>query len=673
MIEKSGVGSLGSGVGNCKKEDKKLRSWEVKKPQSLNFSVSQLPKFSLLLLTVYCILFFAGCAGRWAYHRGDGFASQGKWDEAVIAFTEALSKDPGNIEYNIRLIMAKERAAESHYQKGTVAVLQDKLDDAVREFQMAVALNSAHDAADSEMKKAIRIKESRIHYELGLELEKQGKFSEAMSEFQAALRIDPKNIKAKTAKEAASERQKKALEAQLTKDRAEKPLYSTKPITLQLRDVQLKQAFEILAKTVGVSIFFDEGVRDVKTSFFIKDNLFSHALELMLRTNNLFKKQVDDNTILIIPDTPAKRKQYEDLLIQIFYLSNADAKKAVNMLRTLLNIRQVHVNEELNALVVRETAEKMELVKKLIDVNDKADAEIYLELELLEVNRSKLREIGLKLSQYSVSAGIAPSGGSLGDILTLGILKDLTDSNYLFSIPYATINFAKSEGLVKTLANPRIRVLNRKKARFAIADRVPVAISTTTVSQTSTTGTTPEYKEVGVKMDFVPTVHTDTNEITLEVKLEVSSLGEKVTLQSEGKSTEAYTTRSRNAETFLRLKDGDKAVLAGLISDTERTSASKIPFLSDIPVLGALFTATSDKTEETDILMSITPRIIRAMEVLPDENQPIQSGREETYTGGTLPPVMPPTMPMPPHAPSGAPEEPAGFIPPPPPPPPMPQ
>lgn len=657
MIEKSGARS--------QKSELRSQGSEVRSQRFL----------FCILNSVFCILLFTGCAGRWAYQRGDDFANEGKWDEAVIAFTEASQKEPDNVEYNIRLIMAKERASEYHYQKGSEAVQQDKLEEAVRELQMAVALNPANSSADSELQKAAKTKESRMHYELGLELEKQGKYAEAITEFQEAVRIDPRNAKAKAAKETAGERQKKALEEQIAKERSEKPLYSAKPITLQLKDVQLKQAFEILAKTVGLSVLFDDGVKDVRTTFFIKDSPFSRALELMLRTNNLFKKQIDDNTILVIPDTPAKRKQYEELVIQSFYLSNSDAKKAVNMLRTLLNIRQVHVNEELNSIIVRETSEKMELVKKLLDANDKADAEVYLDLELLEVNRTKIREMGLKLSQYSVTAGIAPAAGKLGDVLTLGLLKDLSDGNYLFSIPTAALNFAKSEGLVKTLANPRIRVLNRKKARFAIADRVPVAISTTTVAQTSTTGATPEYKEVGVKMDFIPTVHTESNEVTLEVKLEVSSLGEKVTLQAEGKTTEAFATRSRNAETFLRLKDGDKAVLAGLISDTERTSTSKIPFLSDIPALGALFTAKDDRTEETDILMSITPRIVRVIEILPDEDKPMPSGKEETYTGGSLPPLAPPSMPMPApfQPPSGPPEEPSGFIPPPPPVLPMPQ
>jgi len=368
-----------------------------------------------LLLTVYCLLFtvFMGCAAKMAYNRGDDFASEGKWDEAVIAFTEALQREPENLEYNIRLIMAKERASESHYQKGTEALVQDKLDEAIREFQLASTLNPANSAADSELKKSVRMKESRIHYDLGVELERQGKLADAITEFQEAIRIDSSNIKARNSKETAKERQKKVLEEQRGREKSDKPLFSTKPVTLQLKDVPVKQAFEILAKTVGLSVLFDEGIKDTRTSFFIKDTPFNYALELMLQTNNLFKKQVDDNTILVIPDTPAKRKQYEELLIQTFYLSNSDAKKALNMVRTLLNIRQVHVNEELNSLIVRETSEKMELVKRLIEASDKADAEVYLELELLEVNRTKIKEIGLKLSQYSVTGGIAPAGGNM--------------------------------------------------------------------------------------------------------------------------------------------------------------------------------------------------------------------------------------------------------------------
>ncbi|TAN63110.1 type II and III secretion system protein, partial [bacterium] len=249
---------------------------------------------------------------------------------------------------------------------------------------------------------------------------------------------------------------------------------------------------------------------------------------------------------------------------------------------------------------------------------------------------TKILELGTKLSQYSINGGAAPTGGKLGDLLTLAQLKNLADGNYLFSIPNATLNLAISQGMVKTLASPRIRILNKKKARFAISDRVPIAVSTTTVAQTTTTGSTPEYKEVGVKMDFIPIVHSEESEVTLEVKLEVSSLGEKVTLQADGKSTEAYTTRSRNAETFLRLKDGEKAVLAGLISNNERTSTSKVPFLGDIPLLGILFKSKSETSGETDILMSITPRIVRVIDVPPEVNKSIPSGKEESYMGSAL-------------------------------------
>src|SRR3989338_5621659 len=185
-----------------------------------------------LLLTVYCLLFtvFMGCAAKMAYNRGDDFAGAGKWDEAVIAFTEALQKDPENLEYNIRLIMAKERASEYHYQKATDARQRDKLDDAMREFQLAVTLNPSNSVADLELKKAIKTKESRSRYELGMELEKQGKFTDAIIEFQEAVRIDPLNTRAKGAKQTAAEKQRKILEEQSAKEKREKPLFSARPV-----------------------------------------------------------------------------------------------------------------------------------------------------------------------------------------------------------------------------------------------------------------------------------------------------------------------------------------------------------------------------------------------------------------------------------------------------------
>src|SRR3972149_8514185 len=175
------------------------------------------------ILVLFTVFVFTGCAGKWAYQRGDDFANAGKWDEAVIAFTEASQKEPDNVEYNIRLIMAKERASEYHYQKATDARQRDKLEDAIREFQLAVSLNPLNSAADSELKKAIRTKESRSRYELGLELEKQGKFTEAIIEFQEAVRIDPLNTKAKEAKETSTKRQRKILEEQSAKEKREKP------------------------------------------------------------------------------------------------------------------------------------------------------------------------------------------------------------------------------------------------------------------------------------------------------------------------------------------------------------------------------------------------------------------------------------------------------------------
>jgi len=374
-----------------------------------------------------------------------------------------------------------------------------------------------------------------------------------------------------------------------------------KPINLEFREANLRQVFEIISRAHGVNFVFDKDVRpDIRVTIFVRDTSIEDVIKLILATNQLERKILNPTSLLIYPNTPAKAKEYLELVTRSFYLGNADAKQTLNMIRSLVKTRDVFIDEKLNLLIMRDTPAAVRYAEKLILAQDLAEPEVMLEVEVLEVSSSRLKELGVRFPDRINFGPLGVAGGTPPTQFeySSGQLQALVAN------PAFILNLKLQEGMTNVLANPRIRVRNREKARVHIGEKVPV-ITTTSTANVGVSASV-NYLEVGLKLDVEPNVYLE-DEIAIKVGLEVSNILETLDIQG----TRAYRLGTRNAITTLRLRDGETQVLAGLIQDEDRRSASKVPGLGELPILGRLFTSSNDTANKSEIVLLITPRVVR--------------------------------------------------------------
>lgn len=564
---------------------------------------------------------------------GDRLADEGDWDRAVAAYREAVRKDPFNANLVSRLEAAKEQAAERHYLAARTALAEQRLGDALTESKAALGLDPSKAEHHATMNDVLRLKEAREQLQLGDKLVNLGRQEDALVAYERALDLDPGLTSAL------------AGITDLTKQlRAAKSLGgSTQPITLRFQNAKLKEVFEIVARTAGVNVIFDKEVRDEPITIFLKDLPFDEALTLILNTNNLIAQRVTPETLLILPNNKQKQAQYQDLLMRTFYLSNARAKEAVNLLRTMLESKKIYVDEKVNAIVIREEPAKLQLAERLLFAIDRREPEVQLDLEVLEVNRTKSLKYGVNFAKLA-GAGVVPSGGS-GSIstaptnFTYSQLTSLGPESYLFTLPASVlVDFFKQDSDAKTLASPKLRVVNGKSASINIGDKQPILLSTTNVLPgqaatgaipTTSTVTSIEFKDTGVKLTVEPTINV-LDEVTLKIKVEVTRLGDQVTLQASPEIKQ-FKFGNRSAETVLMLKDDESVILAGLIQEEDRKTRSSVPWLGDLPGIGNLFSSTSEDRVETEVILTITPHVVRNLSAPPVAAQAFWSGTETSY------------------------------------------
>ncbi|MBZ0068319.1 MAG: type II and III secretion system protein [Thiobacillus sp.] len=539
-----------------------------------------------------------GCAGYQLHKEGLALLSEGRIEEGLVKLKEASHAAPDNLSYQADLLRNREQTvnrllatANSERAAGHQAAAQalyerilviDAGNSRAELGLEALGMDKRHDQAISEAESLL----SKLDFEA------------ARGALKPVLLENPKNSKAqllqrkideKAAKEAMAEPSLKAT--------------FTKPVTLQFRDANLKMVFEALSRTSGINVLLDRDVKpDLKTSIFVKDVSVEDTINLILMQNQLQKKVISDNTVFIYPSTPAKLKDYQDLKIRSFHLTNADPKQMLTMIKTLLKTKDIFIHEKTNSIVMRDTPDAIRLAEKMIADQDIAEPEVMLEVEVLEVKTTRLKELGIKWpGSFSLSTPTTAT--------TLRQLRDLTGNDLLASSLSTTLNFKLEDGDTNVLASPRIRVRNREKAKIMIGSRVPVITNAVTPVSTGSpviTGSV-QYLDVGLKLEVEPDIHLD-NEVVIKVGLDVSSIIREVPNTQSG--TLAYEVGTRNANTVLRLKDGETQILAGLISDEDRKTASKIPGLGQIPILGRLFSSHKDDNSKTEIVLSITPRIV---------------------------------------------------------------
>src|SRR5688500_15820687 len=413
------------------------------------------------------------------------------------------------------------------------------------------------------------------------------------------------------------------------------------PISLELRDVTLRAVFDTISRTTGVSFVLDRDVRaDQRTTLVLRNAAPEELIRLVLATNQLEQKVVNETTVLVFPNTPQKLREYQELVVKTFYLANADVRQTANMIRAMVKTRDLFIDEKLNLLVIKDTPNAVRLAERLIAAQDLAEPEVMLHVEVMEVGSRRLLELGIKypdsLAYSLVGAAGIPGVVSLPEWLNRGSeLVQLRFSNPLF-----LFSLLQQDGSTSVLANPRIRVKNKEKARIHIGNRVPV-ITTTAAATGGFVSESVSYLDVGLKLEVEPLIYLD-DEVGIKVALEVSNIAKEVKSVTSGTLT--YQIGTRNANTVLRLRDGETQILAGLISDEDRRSAQRVPGAGDLPVIGRLFSSTRDNLTKTEIVLLITPRLVRTL-ARPDARSVEFAAGTETSTGaapGVVPPVFVP-------------------------------
>lgn len=384
---------------------------------------------------------------------------------------------------------------------------------------------------------------------------------------------------------------------------AQASLAETRPISLDFRDASLRTVLDLVSRNSGINFVLDKDIRpDARVTVYLRQARVEDALDLIVSTNQLAKKVMDSRTIVVYPNTPEKQREYQEQIVRVFYLASAEAKGAAAFLKSMLKIREPFVDERSNMLALRESQDNIQLAERLVALYDAGEPEALLEVEVMEVSATRLTELGIK---YPDSLSLAPLPPSSGGPLTVSNLNHLGWDRVGVGISGLLVNFKREVGDFTTLANPKIRVRNKEKAKILVGDKIPVITSTT--SQTGFVSDSVNYLDVGLKLDVEPAIYSD-DDVAIRVSMEVSSLGSAVKTSS---GTLAYQIGTRNATTLLRLHDGETQLLAGLISRDERTSSSRIPGIGDLPVLGRLFSTQQDNGQRTELVLAITPRILR--------------------------------------------------------------
>lgn len=565
----------------------------------MNIEFSPLSK-KWMLASLGAVMFFslAGCAGQKAFQAGKEMVENDQIEDGLSKFKEASKLDPQSAEYKTAYYQTRDRAISSFIEQADRYASAGNAEAAEKQYLRALSMDAINDRARAGLRK----------------LEMEGRHGQLLIAAEAALaKNELESAKQKIAtvltenpnNEAAHLLQRSIAEKN-TRPSAESQLAMSfrKPISLEFKDVSIKQVFEVIARSSGLNFLFDKDVKtDQKTSVFLKNSTIESAVFYTLLSNQLEHQVLDGNTILIYPNTVAKQKDYQEMVIRTFFLTNADAKAVANTLKTILKSRDVVIDEKLNMLIVRDSPDAIKLAEKLVALHDVAEPEVMLEVEILEVKRTRLLELGIRWPD-SMTLTPLPSLASGG--LTLDDFRNRSSKTIGISpSPSVTINARKNDSDANLLANPRIRARNHEKAKILIGDRVPNI--TTTATSTGFVAESITYVDVGLKLDVEPTIYLD-NDVAIKVALEVSNIVGEVNTKSGGK---AYQIGTRTASTVLRLKDGETQVLAGLINDEDRSKANKVPAIGEIPVLGRLFGSTENNNEKTEIVLSITPRLIR--------------------------------------------------------------
>lgn len=572
-------------------------------------------RFALIGLVTITLV---SCASSGSIRVARNAETQQNYDLAVAEYTKMLRANPNSREARQGLERAKLRASQDHFTTARRLATTGKLEEALIEYQAAAELNPGNADIEKELQ-------------------------DTRTQLRAKITV---NDNGKTRLQSLIE---KSLAAPLPG--ADLPPDAKLPDSVVFRDASAKDVYSAIGKFTDLSVMFDPTFRDQAVSIDLRGQTLDAALNsLSLMTRN-FWRVTAPRTIVVVPDTAAKRREYEEEIIRTFYLSNADPKETLDLLRIVVDARRLSPITATNAITIKDTPQRVEAAGKIIADIDKARPEVIIDVELLEVNRTHLHEYGLQVASPG-QPGISGAADVNKDGMTLRGLSNLTSADVLLTnLPGLYYRLLKNDTATRILANPQLRTTEGIPAQARFGERVPVPVTTFSPIAAGGVQTQPitsfNYEPIGVNIDITPRIHHD-DAVSLALKVELSSIS--------GKGFgDLPTFGSRQINTVIRLKDGETNMLAGLIRDEERTSLAGMPGLSDIPVIGRLFSYNHKETQETDIILTLTPRIVRVLDLTEDDLAAIRVGRD---AGAPVTDIVPP-LPLPIPLPS-APKPPGG-------------
>ena len=574
----------------------------------------------LVLLTVA----LSGCATTSALRSGERAEMAQHYDQAVVEYTRALRADPDNRSAWQGLERSKLRAALYHFTRGRQFHADGLFDKALVELQLASELNPD----DANVEQLLTVARTQQRGRIAVARESKTDLERLIERSQ---RLRPSGF--------------------------DLPADVKLPASLTFRDASSRDIYTALARFANVNLVFDPQFRVQPVTIDLRNATFEDALASLSTATRNFYRVTGQRTITVVPDTPAKRTEYEEEIVRTFYLSNADVKETLDLLRIVIDNRRLAPITATNALSIKDTPERVAAAASLITAIDKARPEVVIDVELLEFDRTRLREYGLQLAS-SGSAGIDGAADINRANLTLRDLSGLASSNvFLTNLPGLFYRLLKADNNTRTLANTQLRTSEGMPAQARFGERVPVPVTTFAPIATGGVAQQPitsfNYENIGVNIDITPRTHHD-GQVSLALKILVSSIS--------GTGFGGLPTfGNREINTVIRLQDGETNLLAGLIRDDERRVLEGVPGLSDIPLVGRLFAHTRRQTQESDIVLTLTPRIVRVLDLNENDLRPFRVGRAGAGAPGVIdlpilaePPQVAPPQPPSPDTPSTA-------------------
>jgi general secretion pathway protein D len=580
-------------------------------PTSLVLRVTAVAVVAMLL---------AGCGAGRSYGRGARAAQAGDWDTAVEHYRQALQEDPDRADFQIALERAMLAASIMHLDQARVFEARNQLEDALREYRRA----SQYDPTNRQIAGKVSEMERRLR-----DLAETQRPTPTIQQLQQAARQNPEPLLNPASRD---------------------------PIDVVFNNASLRDILNSMGMSTGINVTYERDYQDRSYTIQLRGVTFEQALNQILAANQLFYKVINERTIMVIPDNAQKRALYEEQVIRTFFVSNSDATELAQILNGIIRIPalavapQIVANKTNNTITVRASANIVQIIERIIEQNDNPKAEIILDVQILEVNRTRAKEFGIDLSQFNINAVFSPETDPRGSGEAVGTLsaqpfnlntitRGISTADFYLSVPSAIVRFLETDSQTRLIAKPQLRGAEGQEITLNLGDEVPVPSTTFTPVAQGGANFNPltsfNYRPVGVNIQVTPRV-TFEGDIILDLLVESSTLGQDVNIA--GQNLPSFG--SRKVQTRLRLRDGESNLLAGLLREDERRTLRGIPGLLRLPVLRSLLASNDNEITQTDIIMLLTPRIVRTQELTLADVSPIFIGSQQSLGLGGPPPLI---------------------------------